>query len=405
MLYQLYQPYEDAAMLLRSAAGSMSAMLGRLPMGLPNALPVRSLRAAYDLFNDTKITHERPPFGIHDVVVNGELVEVKEVEVDVTPFCSLVRFKKHTSAPLPKVLLVAPLSGHFSTLLRNTVRTLSVDHDVYLTDWHNAREVPLEDGAFGFDDYVEHVIRFIDFLGDGMHIVSVCQPCVPVLAAVAVQAETKGAVQPRTMSLLAGPIDTRINPTKVNELAVTRPIEWFANNVVTTVPGKFPGAGRRVYPGFMQLTAFMSMNVDRHVRSHIELFGQMVRGDTAGAKFTRDFYDEYFAVLDMPAEFYLETVQKVFQEYELARGVLEYRGRLVDPRAIRRTALATVEGERDDICSVGQTMAAHDLCTKLPPARRLHHLQSGVGHYGVFSGSHWEKEIAPRLKYFMQAQS
>jgi polyhydroxyalkanoate depolymerase len=405
MLYQLYQPYEDASMLLRTAAGSMSAMLARLPMGLPNALPIRSLRAAYDLFNDTRITHERPPFGIDDVVVNGEVVQVKENAVDVTPFCTLVRFEKETSEPLPKVLLVAPLSGHFSTLLRNTVRTLSADHDVYLTDWHNAREVPIDDGVFGFDEYVAHVIRFIEFLGDGMHVVSVCQPCVPVLAAVAVQAETRGAVQPRTMSLLAGPIDTRINPTKVNELAVSRPIEWFANNVVTIVPGRFPGAGRRVYPGFMQLTAFMSMNVDRHVRSHIELFGQMVRGDTAGAKFTRDFYDEYFAVLDMPGEFYLETVQKVFQEFQLARGVLEYRGRRVDPRAIRRTALATVEGERDDICSVGQTMAAHDLCTSLPPSRRMHHLQSGVGHYGVFSGSRWEKEISPRLGHFILAHA
>jgi poly(3-hydroxybutyrate) depolymerase len=405
MLYQLYQPYEDASNVLRSAAGSMSSMLARLPMGLPNALPIRGLRAAYDLFSATKVSHERPPFGIDEVVVAGEVVAVKEVVSDATPFCSLVRFEKVTATPLPKVLLVAPLSGHFSTLLRNTVRTLSADHDVYLTDWHNARDVTLDAGPFGFDEYVEHVIRFIEHLGEGMHVVSVCQPCVPVLAAVAVQAETRGAVQPRTMSLLAGPIDTRINPTKVNELAVTRPIEWFENNVVTIVPSRFAGAGRRVYPGFMQLTAFMSMNVDRHVRSHIELYGQMVRGDTAGAKFTRDFYDEYFAVLDMPAEFYLETVQKVFQEYELARGVLEYKGRNVDPRAIRRTALATVEGERDDICSVGQTMAAQDLCSQLPPSRRLHHLQPGVGHYGVFSGSRWETEISPRLKHFILAHA
>jgi poly(3-hydroxybutyrate) depolymerase len=405
MLYQLYQPYADATDVLRSAAGSMSAMLGRLPMGLPNALPVRSLRAAYDLFSDTKITHARPAFDIHHVIVAGEKVDVTEVAADTTPFCTLVRFEKATATPLPKVLLVAPLSGHFSTLLRNTVRTLSADHDVYLTDWHNAREVPAVDGRFGFDEYVEHLIRFIEFLGEGVHVVSVCQPCVPALAAVAVQAESRGAVQPRSISLLAGPIDTRINPTKVNELATTRPIEWFENNVVTRVPFKFPGRGRRVYPGFMQLTAFMSMNIDRHLRSHIELYGQMVRGDLARAQFTRDFYDEYFAVLDMPAEFYLETVQRVFQEYHLARGVLEYKGRRVEPRAIRRTALATVEGERDDICSVGQTMAAHDLCSRLPPSRRMHYLQSGVGHYGVFSGSRWEKEISPRLRHFILANN
>jgi poly(3-hydroxybutyrate) depolymerase len=405
MLYQLYQPYADAGEVVRSAAGAMSDMLARLPMGLPNALPVRSLRAAYDLVHHTKVTHSRPPFDIEHVVVAGEKVEVRETVADRTPFCTLVRFEKDTRTPLPKVLLVAPLSGHFSTLLRNTVRTLSADHDVYLTDWHNAREVPLVDGRFGFDEYVEHVIRFVEHLGEGVHVVSVCQPCVPVLAAVAVQAEARGAVQPRTVSLLAGPIDTRINPTKVNELAVSRPIEWFEHNVVGKVPSRFAGRGRRVYPGFMQLTAFMSMNLDRHVRSHIELYGQMVRGDLAGAQFTRDFYDEYFAVLDMPAEFYLETVRRVFQEYQLARGVLEYKGRRVEPRAIRHTALATVEGERDDICSVGQTMAAHDLCTHLPPSRRMHHLQSGVGHYGVFSGSRWEREIAPRLRHFILANN
>jgi poly(3-hydroxybutyrate) depolymerase len=405
MLYQLYQPYADASEVLRSAAGSMSAMLARLPMGLPNALPVRGLRAAYDLYRDTKVTHVRPPFGIDKVLVGGELVEVTEEVADQTPFATLLRFAKESPAPLPKVLLVSPLSGHFSTLLRNTVRTLSADHDVHLTDWHNAREVPLAAGRFGFDEYVAHIIRFIEHLGDGLHVISVCQPCVPVLAAVAVQAERRGAVQPRTLSLLAGPIDTRINPTKVNELAVTRPITWFENNVISTVPARFDGGGRRVYPGFMQLTAFMSMNIDRHVRSHVELYGQMVRGDTAAAQFTRDFYDEYFAVLDMPAEFYLETVERVFQTFQLARGVLEYEGRRVDPRVIRRTALATVEGERDDICSVGQTMAAHDLCTTLPPSRRMHHLQPGVGHYGVFSGSRWEKEIAPRLRHFILANS
>jgi polyhydroxyalkanoate depolymerase len=405
MLYQLYQPYADAADAMRAAAGVMSTMLTRLPMGLPRALPVRSMRAAYDVFSQTHLTHDRPAFGIDSVVVEGDEVAVTERVVDSTPFGSLLRFEKATTVEQPKVLLVAPLSGHFSTLLRNTVHTMSADHDVYLTDWHNARDIPLAQGPFGLDDYVAHVIRFIEHLGPDTHVVAVCQPCVPALAAVAVLAESHSDAQPRTLTLMAGPIDTRINPTTVNEFAVSRPIEWFERSVIATVPERYPGAGRRVYPGFLQLFAFMSMNLDRHVRSHITLYHQLVRGEIEQAQATRDFYDEYFAVLDMPAEFYLETVQRVFQDYDLAQGLFTYEGRKVDPSAIRRTALFTVEGERDDICSVGQTLAAHDLCTGIPAHRRLHHLQPRVGHYGVFSGSRWEREIYPRLRLFIRANS
>jgi poly(3-hydroxybutyrate) depolymerase len=405
MLYQLYQPCADATEVARAAAGSMSAMLSKLPMGLPNALPVRGLRAAYDLFAQTRITHERPPFGIDHVLVDGEPVTVTEKVVDDTPFGALLHFEKQTDAVQPKALLVAPLSGHFATLLRSTVRTMLADHDVYITDWHNARESPVDAGTFGLDDYVSHIIRFVEHLGAGVNLVAVCQPCVPALAATAILAEAGSPVQPRTLTLMAGPIDTRINPTAVNDLATSRPIEWFENNVIATVPLRFPGARRRVYPGFLQLTAFVSMNADRHVRTHLELYGQMVRGDVAKAKATRDFYDEYFAVLDIPAEFYLETVNRVFQTFDLARGALRYRGRTVDPRAIRRTALLTVEGERDDICSIGQTVAAQDLCPNIAPFRRQHHLQAGVGHYGVFSGSRWETQIYPRLKHFVLAHN
>jgi poly(3-hydroxybutyrate) depolymerase len=403
MLYQLYQPWEDASTAARAAAGSMAGLLGRLPLGLSSTLPVRSMRAAYDVFAHSGVTHDRPPFGIDSVVVGHRECPVVEKVVMSTPFGSLVHFAKPDAPPQPTVLVVAPISGHFSTLLRATVATLSTDHDVYVTDWHNARDIPVDEGAFGFDDCVLHIRQFLEHLGGDSHVVAVCQPCVPALAAVALLAQDRSPAQPRTMTLMAGPIDTRINPTAVNELATSHDIGWFERNVISTVPAQFAGAGRRVYPGFLQLTAFMSMNLDRHVRKHLELWGSIVRGDDDRVVATREFYDEYFAVLDLPAEFYLDTVHRVFQTHELARGVLEVDGVRVDPAAIRRTALLTVEGERDDICSVGQTMAAHDLCLSVPGTRRMHHHQAGVGHYGVFSGSRWETQIAPRVRSFILA--
>ncbi len=403
MLYQLYQTGADAGDLARDAVGSLGRLTRHLPGPVARSLPVRSARAACEVVAGARITHERPPFGIDRVVVDGVEVGIVEDVVDRTPFGSLLHFRKDVAVPQPVVLLVSPLSGHFSTLLRATVQTMLRDHDVYLADWHNVRDVPLAEGDFGFDDYVDHVIRFVERLGDAVHLVSVCQPCVPVLAAAAVMAQGRHPQQPRTLILMAGPIDTRINPTEVNELATGNPLSWFERNVITTVPARHPGAGRRVYPGFLQLTAFMMMNPDRHVRSHVELWGSLTRGDLARARATREFYEEYFAVLDMPAEFYLQTISRVFQRFELARGVLEHRGRRVEPQAIRRTALMTVEGERDDICSIGQTMAAHDLCSSVPAYRRLHHLQAGVGHYGVFSGRRWDGEIYPRVRNFILA--
>jgi poly(3-hydroxybutyrate) depolymerase len=344
------------------------------------------------------LTHTRPPFGIDTVTVGNREVEVHEEAAATTPFGTLLHFKKDIATTQPRVLLVAPLSGHFSTLLRATVRTMLPDHDVYITDWHNARDVPLTAGRFGMDEYTDHLIKFLETMGPGSHILAVCQPCVAVLAAAAVMAQAGNPAQPRSMTLMAGPIDTRVNPTKVNELAKTRTIEWFERTLTASVPLRYPGAFRRVYPGFVQLVAFMSMNVERHVKAHKELYDNLANGEFEKAAVTKAFYDEYFAVLDLTAEFYLETVQLIFQDYALPLGKLEWHGQRVDPSAIRKTMLLTVEGERDDICAVGQTVAAHDLCSKLRPYLKRHHMQAGVGHYGVFSGSRWEKQIYPILK-------
>jgi poly(3-hydroxybutyrate) depolymerase len=296
------------------------------------------------------------------------------------------------------VLIVAPMSGHFATLLRETVRTMLADHDVYITDWHNARDVPLAAGRFGLDESIEHLMTFLGVIGPGAHLVAICQPCVTALAAVAVMSEAGHPATPASLSLLAGPIDCRISPTKVNQLASDHPIEWFADNLIGTVPLRHEGGERRVYPGFVQLAAFMNMNLERHINSFRELFENLVRGETEKAEATRRFYEEYFAVADLPAEFYLETVQHVFQEYSLARGKLKWRGRKVDPSAIRRTALLTVEGEKDDICSLGQTLAAQDLCSKLRQYLKTHYIQAGVGHYGVFSGKRWNNQIYPIVR-------
>jgi polyhydroxyalkanoate depolymerase len=294
--------------------------------------------------------------------------------------------------------MVAPLSGHFSTLLRATVRTMLPEHDVYITDWHNARDVPLDAGRFGFDEYIEHMIRFLETIGPGAHMVAVCQPCVAALVAASVMAQSGSSAQPRSMTLMAGPIDTRVNPTKVNELAKSKDIAWFEKNLIARVPGRHAGGGRKVYPGFVQLAAFMSMNIDRHVKAHQELYDNIAKGEEAKAAQTKAFYDEYFAVLDLTAEFYLETVRLVFQEHVLPLGQLTYQNRKVEPAAIKRTMLFTVEGEKDDICAVGQTLAAHDLCSGLRPYRKRHHMQTGAGHYGVFSGRAWASQIYPMVK-------
>jgi polyhydroxyalkanoate depolymerase len=395
MLYQAYQAHSDIMVPVRALAGFAMAASGWRPV---DNTVLRNLTAAYELMARAGLTHQRPPFDIKSITVGNREVAVHEEATLKTPFGTLLHFKKDIAQTQPRVLLIAPLSGHFATLLRSTVRTMLPEHDVYITDWHNAREVPTSQGRFGFDDYVDHLIRFLEAMGGGAHMLAVCQPCVAALAAAAVMAQSGNPAQPRSMTLMAGPIDCRVNPTKVNELAVSKPIEWFEQHLIARVPFRYDGAFRRVYPGFVQLAAFMSMNIDRHLKAHRELYDNLVKGEHAKAKATKDFYDEYFAVLDLTAEFYLETVRLVFQDYALPRGTLTFRGEKVEPKAIRRTMLLTVEGEKDDICAIGQTVAAHDLCTGLRPYLKRHHMQPGVGHYGVFSGRKWEAQIYPLVK-------
>jgi poly(3-hydroxybutyrate) depolymerase len=404
MLYRAYQAYSEASEPMRMMARA-GLSLGPLFTGFSDAAFGKHYTAALELISRTRLSHARPDYRVESVTVNGETVPVHEDIAASLPFCNLVRFRKESDLPLPKMLLVAPLSGHFATLLRETVRTLVRDHEVYITDWKNARDVPLSEGPFGFDDYVDYVIRCLELIGPGAHVIAVCQPCVQTLAAVSIMAEQRNPAEPRSMTLMAGPVDVRVNPSKVNELATSKPMSWFEDNLIAHVPDHLPGGGRRVYPGFVQLTAFVSMNPERHLKAHRDLYEHLSAGREAEAKVIMQFYDEYFAVLDLPAEFYLETVKTVFQDASLAKGELTYRGKKVNPRAIRRTALLTVEGERDDICSVGQTAAAHLLCDGLRPHLKRHHYQVGVGHYGTFSGRRWNGQIYPQIRNLVLAMN
>ncbi|HZF86083.1 MAG TPA: polyhydroxyalkanoate depolymerase [Burkholderiaceae bacterium] len=403
MLYQAYQTQAD----LLSPWRLMSQFLGAAMWAPDDDRSARRRAAsALEVFSRMRLTHARPAYGIAEVMVEGQPVAVHEEAALVAPFGTLLHFRKALPAdapPHPPVLLAAPLSGHFATLLRETVRTLLRDHDVYITDWHNARDVPLGSGRFGLDEYTLQVIEFLRAIGPGVHMVAVCQPCVAALAATALMAEDDDPATPRSLTLMAGPVDCRINPTQVNRLATDRPIGWFERNLISRVPWPHAGFMRRVYPGFLQLTAFMSMNMERHKEQFRKLYQHLVEGEVEQAATIKTFYDEYLAVNDLPAEFYLETVERVFQTYDLPRGELTVAGRAVNPAAIRRTALLTVEGERDDICSVGQTVAAQDLCGSIRPYLKAHHLQAGVGHYGVFSGSKWNAQIYPRVRETIHA--
>lgn len=401
MLYQLFQTMTDLAEPMRmfaSAGLTSRPMLGRF-----GEEPIaNSLFAALDMVARTRLTADRPDYAIGSVISGNAELAVREEVVAATPFCDLLHFAKAESATRqPKLLLVAPISGHFATLLRNTIQVLLRDHDVYVTDWKNARDVPVSAGSFGFDDYVDHVVHFLEQIGAPAHLMAVCQPCVPALAAVALMSKDHNPATPRSLTLMGGPVDVRVNPTVVNDLANAHDFQWFADNLIHSVPWRYEGRGRKVYPGFLQLTAFMAMNSGRHFEQHRVLYQHMADGEVAEAKAIRDFYDEYFAVLDLTAEFYLETIDRVFQRALLAKGELDYRGQRIDPGLIRRTALLTVEGERDDICAVGQTSAAHDLCSGLRPHMKRHYLQAGVGHYGVFSGRKWENQIYPQVRAFM----
>ncbi|MFZ2996011.1 polyhydroxyalkanoate depolymerase [Sphingobium sp.] len=405
MMYSGYQAWNDMLAPARFGAKMALGMRGSMGPMADWAVP-RRMFAMMDVFQGAKVTHKRPAYDITTVTSGNAQVAVREEVVLDLPFGDLLHFvKDDVEAAQPRVLVVAPMSGHFSTLLRSTVETLLRDHDVYITDWKNARDVPLAAGRFGFDEYVDYIIHFFQEMGEGTHMVSVCQPCVPALAAVALMSEDKDKATPRSMTLMGGPIDPNAAPTAVNDLANTKPIEWFEKNLISVVPMRYAGRGREVYPGFLQLSAFMAMNMDRHKSQHRELYELLADGNTVEADKIKKFYEEYFAVLDMTKEFYLETVDVVFQRTLLAKGELTHRNRKVDPGAIRNTALLTVEGERDDVCAVGQTSAAHGLCTGLRPHLKRHHLQPGVGHYGVFSGKKWETQVYPQVRNMILAMN
>jgi poly(3-hydroxybutyrate) depolymerase len=404
MIYQAYQNHMDLTAPWRTGASAAVKYLNLVPQGTSDKVFGR-LAAALELISRSALTYARPAYGIDSVMVGNREVPVTEEVVYSTPFGSLLRFKKEDSPEQPRLLLVAPMSGHFATLLRGTVKTLLQDHDVYITDWHNPRDIPLQHGRFGLEDYTDHLIDFLDKLGPRAHMVAICQPSVSALAAAAVMCEDDHPSRPATLTLMAGPIDTRIQPTKVNEFAKSKPITWFENNLINYVPMQCKGAFRQVYPGFVQLTAFVSMNLERHIKQHMDLAHHLAKGEKEKAEVIKTFYDEYFAVMDLPADFYIETVRDVFQEHLLPQGLLMHRGRTVNPAAIRKMGLMTVEGEKDDICSIGQTLAAQDLCSSVRDYRRVHHMQAGVGHYGVFSGRKWSNEIYPLLRDFVHVNS
>jgi poly(3-hydroxybutyrate) depolymerase len=365
----------------------------------------KSVTAGCELFERTTRRYGKPEWGLHDTDVNGVRTPIEIRSVWEKPFCRLLYFdRKHPRplrAPQPRVLIVAPMSGHYATLLRGTVEAFLPTHEVYITDWSDARQVPLAAGRFDLEDYIDYVIEMFHVLGGNVHVLAVCQPAVPVLAAVSVMEAENDPYVPLSMTLMGGPIDTRRNPTAVNNLAAEKGMDWFRNNVITKVPFPHPGIMRDVYPGFLQLSGFISMNRDRHVEAHKKLFENLVKGDGDLVDKHREFYDEYLAVMDLTAEYYLQTVDTVFVKHALPKGEMTHRGKLVDPSKVVNVALMTVEGENDDISGLGQTEATHMLCSSIPDERRVHYVQKGVGHYGVFNGSRFKSEIVPRVSDFM----
>jgi poly(3-hydroxybutyrate) depolymerase len=409
MLYQLYETQRALLSPFAEFAGA-SAKLYTHPLSPFTHTPLaQRVAASFDLLNRLAKDYEKPEFNITAARVGDRVdVAVQEQVAIVKPFCRLLRFKRFTDdsqaldlmKQQPTVLVVAPLSGHHSTLLRDTVKNLLQDHKVYVTDWTDARMVPVEVGPFHLNDYVDYVREFIRHIGPGVHVISVCQPTVPVLAAVSLMASA-GELTPTTLTMMGGPIDARRSPTAVNNLAMNKSFEWFENNVIYRVPQNYPGATRRVYPGFMQHTGFVAMNPDRHVTSHYDYFLDLVRGDEGSADSHRQFYDEYNAVLDMPAEYYLDTIKTVFQDFALVNGTWVVDGDLVRPQDITTSSLLTIEGELDDISGAGQTRAAHELCTGIPQSRRFHYDVQGAGHYGIFSGRRWREKVYPEVKAFI----
>ena len=410
MLYQIHEWQRAFLGPLSHFAQAGARMLNDASNPFAQLPGAQRMAAGYELMHRIGKAYEKPAFGIHTATAHGhEIAVIERVALD-QPFCQLKRFKRFSDDPStiekmksdPVVLVVAPLSGHHATLLRDTVRTLLRDHKVYITDWVDARMVPAAVGPFGLDDYIAYVQAFIRHIGAAsLHVISVCQPTVPVLAAVSLMA-ARGEDTPRTQTMIGGPIDTRRSPTSVDNLATTQPLSWFKGNVIHTVPPNYPGRGREVYPGFLQHAGFIAMNPGRHLNSHWDFYQDLLRGDLDDAESHRKFYDEYNAVLDMPAEFYLDTIDKVFQQFLLPRGLWDVAGERVNPAAITHSALLTVEGELDDISGLGQTEAAHDLCSSIPAARRAHRVIEGAGHYGIFSGRRWRETVYPQVRDFIR---
>jgi poly(3-hydroxybutyrate) depolymerase len=402
MLYYAYELQRQLAKPVRFWANAIEQAYSSPHNPLSDTWFGKSVSASAEIMARLAQNYAKPAFGLKTTPIGNEQVAVNEEILLAKPFGRLLRFRRDTDRKDPKVLLVAPMSGHYATLLRGTVEALLPEHDVHITDWADAKEVPSREGNFDLDDYVDYIIEFCRYLGPNTHVIAVCQPSVPVMAAASLMAEAKDPHQPKSLTLMGGPIDTRISPTAPNDLAMRNSMMWFRHNVISTVPFNYPGSLRRVYPGFLQLTSFISMNLDRHLNAHMRQFEHLIKGDDESADGHRAFYDEYLAVMDLSADYYLQTIQVVFKEHQLPRGVWVSRGRKIDPSAIQ-TALMTVEGELDDISGVGQTKAAHALTPNIPGARHVHWEQPRVGHYGIFNGRKWREQILPRVRDFIRA--
>lgn len=405
MLYQMYEFQHS----LFAPARFMIDVTGQVmsdPLNPWSQMPgAKQLAAACDVMELVTRRYGKPKFGLKETLVDGEPVSIKEKNVLEKPFCNLKYFKRHIKNKDPKLLIVSPMSGHYATLLRGTVEAMLPDHKVYITDWVDARDVPLYQGKFDLDDYIDYLIEMMEFLGPDTHILAVCQPSVPVLAAISIMSAEENPNVPKSMTLMGGPIDPRNCPTEVNILSAERSLDWFQQNVIYPVPWPNKGFMRKVYPGFLQLSAFLNMNMEDHVDAHKKMFDHLVQGDEESVDKHRFFYEEYLSVMDLPAEYFIQTVDVVFQKHLLPKGEWVSKGRSIDPAAITKCALMTVEGELDDISGIGQTRAAHELCVNIPKSRKKHYEQKKVGHYGIFNGSKWRKKISPRVKEFIRANN
>jgi len=403
MLYKLHHQFNQSVKPLH-----FWTKVWKTQLSLTSLMPfntdyfIRPTIARLEMIERFTNDYEKPEFDLPFTEVDGKKTKITEEITHSLPYCDLLHFKREGTHHHPKILLIAPMSGHYATLLRGTVEHFIPDHEVYITDWKNAREVPLEQGGFTFNDYVRYLIEFLDHMGPNTHVMAVCQPSVPAIVATSVMAERNNPNSPKTLTVMGGPIDTRLSPTDVNNFAAGKDLKWFEDKVIMTVPKGFPGAGQRVYPGFIQLTGFVSMNPDSHAKKYYKFFTDLVKGDGDSAEAHRTFYNEYLAVMDLPAEFYLETIRKVFIDHRLATGEIQFEKKKVNPKAVTKTALLTIEGENDDITGKGQTKAAHDILSNIPKSKKQHYEQPEVGHYGIFNGRRFRESVGPKIKAFIQ---